>query len=86
MDYVAGYGYDEYYAGCGEAYPNASITYVENGIAKTKESVPAEKIINAPFYTRVWESTGEGTESIYSDYGTAGSMGIQFRNRAGVAG
>lgn len=59
-DYVVIMGYDEYYSGCGEAGPNASINYVENGILKTKESVPAEKIINAiPFYTRVWES-GEG--------------------------
>ena len=64
VDYVVVMGYDEYYAGCGEAGPNASITYVENGIAKTKESVPAEKIINAvPFYTRVWESTGEGPKA-----------------------
>lgn len=59
-DYIVIMGYDEYYSGCGEAGPNASINYVENGIIKTKESVPAEKIINAiPFYTRVWES-GEG--------------------------
>lgn len=57
VDYVVIMGYDEYYSGCGEAGSNASINYVENGIVKTKESVPAEKIINAvPFYTRVWES------------------------------
>lgn len=64
VDYVVIMGYDEYYAGCGEAGPNASIGYVENGIIKTKENVPAEKIINAlPFYTRVWESTSEGPKS-----------------------
>lgn len=64
VDYVIVMGYDEYYAGCGEAGPNASITYVENGITRTKESVPAEKIINAlPFYTRVWESTNEGPKA-----------------------
>ena len=64
VDYVVIMGYDEYYAGCGEAGPNASINYVENGIIKTKESVPAEKIINAvPFYTRVWESGSEGPTS-----------------------
>ena len=57
-------GYDEYYTGCGEAGPNASINYVENGIVKTKESVPAEKIINAvPFYTRVWSSGSNGVVS-----------------------
>lgn len=65
VDYVVIMGYDEYYSGCGEAGPNASINYVENGIVKTKEDVPAEKIINAvPFYTRVWESgNGEPTSS-----------------------
>lgn len=64
VDYVVIMGYDEYYAGCGEAGPNASINYVENGIIKTKESVPAEKIINAvPFYTRVWSSGSNGVES-----------------------
>lgn len=64
VDYVIIMGYDEYYAGCGEAGPNASINYVENGIIKTKESVPAEKIINAvPFYTRVWESGSDGLSS-----------------------
>lgn len=62
VDYVVIMGYDEYYAGCGQAGPNASINYVENGIIKTKETVPAEKIINAiPFYTRVWESGNAGT-------------------------
>lgn len=64
VDYVVIMGYDEYYAGCGEAGPNASINYVENGIIKTKESVPAEKIINAlPFYTRVWENGSEGPKA-----------------------
>lgn len=64
VDYVVIMGYDEYYAGCGEAGPNASIDYVENGIVKTKESVPAEKIINAiPFYTRVWESSSDGLKA-----------------------
>lgn len=63
-DYVVIMGYDEYYSGRGEAGPNASIEYVENGIVKTKESVPADKIINAvPFYTRVWESTADGPKS-----------------------
>lgn len=64
VDYVVIMGYDEYYAGCGEAGSNASINYVENGIIKTKENVPAEKIINAvPFYTRVWESGSDGLTS-----------------------
>ncbi|MBE5876773.1 MAG: chitinase [Lachnospiraceae bacterium] len=61
VDYVVIMGYDEHYAGGGVAGSNASIDYVEQGIIKTKESVPAHKIINAiPFYTKVWESGSEG--------------------------
>ncbi len=58
-DYVIIMGYDEHYAGGNEAGSVASINYVENGIAKTVEQVPAEKVINAvPFYTRIWETAG----------------------------
>lgn len=60
-DYVIIMGYDEHYIGGGVAGSNASISFVESGIANTKEVVPAEKIINAiPFYTRVWESGPNG--------------------------
>lgn len=58
-DYVVIMGYDEYYKGSSEAGSVASIGFVENGIKKTVEQVPAEKVINAiPFYTRVWETKG----------------------------
>lgn len=58
-DYVVVMGYDEHWSGCGEAGSVASIDYVSNGIDKTLEEVPAEKIINAlPFYTRVWMTEG----------------------------
>lgn len=57
-DYLIIMGYDEHYAGNGEAGSVASINYVESGIENTKKSVPAEKIINAiPFYTRVWDNS-----------------------------
>lgn len=62
-DYIIIMGYDEHYAGGGEAGSVASIGFVESGITGTKEVVPKEKIINAiPFYTRVWEVNG-GTVS-----------------------
>lgn len=64
VDYLVIMGYDEHYAGGGEAGSNASIDFIESGIARTKESVPEEKIINAiPFYTRVWESGGDGLKA-----------------------
>ena len=52
-------GYDEHYAGSSEAGSVASIDFVEDGIERTVEQVPANKVINAiPFYTRIWETAG----------------------------
>ncbi|MBR4138354.1 MAG: glycosyl hydrolase family 18, partial [Lachnospiraceae bacterium] len=63
-DYVIIMGYDEHYAGSEEAGSVASIGYVRNGIEKTLEEVPAEKVINAvPFYTRLWETDASGKVS-----------------------
>ncbi|MCX4378020.1 MAG: glycosyl hydrolase family 18 protein [Lachnospiraceae bacterium] len=63
-DYLIIMGYDEHYVGGGEAGSNASIGFVEDGIMRTKEEVPADKIINAvPFYTRVWESGTDGLKA-----------------------
>lgn len=63
-DYVIIMGYDEHYAGSEEAGSVASIDYVENGIEQTVSQVPAEKVINAiPFYTRIWETTGDTISS-----------------------
>ncbi len=63
-DYVIIMGYDEHYAG-GEAGSVASLPYVERGIQRTLDEVPAGKVINAvPFYTRVWtEKNGQTTSS-----------------------
>lgn len=58
-DYVIIMGYDEHYAGSTEAGSVASINFVEEGIKKTVEQVPSDKVINAvPFYTRIWETNG----------------------------
>ncbi len=60
-DYVIIMGYDEHYAGSEEAGSVASLGYVRNGIEKTLEDVPADKVINAvPFYTRLWKTDQEG--------------------------
>ena len=60
-DYVIIMGYDEHYAGSEEAGSVASLGYVKNGIEKTLEEVPAEKVINAvPFYTRLWCTANDG--------------------------
>ena len=54
-DYVIIMGYDEHYNGSDHAGSVASIGYVTEGITKTVEEVPANKVINAlPFYTRMF--------------------------------
>lgn len=63
-DYVIIMGYDEHYAGSPEAGSVASIDFVEEGIEQTVAQVPPEKVINAvPFYTRIWETTGDSISS-----------------------
>ncbi|MBO4903132.1 MAG: SH3 domain-containing protein [Lachnospiraceae bacterium] len=57
-DYLIIMGYDEHYSGSEESGSVASINFVIEGITKTLEDVPAERVINAvPFYTRVWIET-----------------------------
>ena len=63
-DYVVIMGYDEHYRGSEKAGSVASINYVENGIKRTVEQVPAHKVINGvPFYTRIWETKGASVTS-----------------------
>lgn len=63
-DYVVIMGYDEHYRGSENAGSVASIDFVESGIKKTVEQVPAEKVINAiPFYTRIWKTKGAQLDS-----------------------
>lgn len=73
-DYVIIMGYDEHWGGGGVAGSVASIGYVRDGIEKTLEDVPAQKVINAlPFYTRVWKTTnGEVTSEALGMEAAAG--------------
>lgn len=58
-DYVIILGYDEHWHGSGNPGSVASIDYVSNGLDKTLEEVPAEKVVNAlPFYTILWKTDG----------------------------
>lgn len=58
-DYVIIMGYDEHWHGSGEPGSVASLNYVKNGIDKTLEKVPAQKVVNGlPFYTIVWTTEG----------------------------
>lgn len=82
-DYVIVMGYDEHYSGGGVAGSVASIDFVEEGIQKTIEEVPAEKVINAvPFYTRIWKTTSAGVTSENVAMGVAEAF--LAKNNAGI--
>ncbi len=58
-DYVIIMGYDEHWHGSGDPGSVASINYVSNGLDRTLEQVPAEKVVNAlAFYTILWKTDG----------------------------
>lgn len=60
-DYVVIMGYDEHFAGSEVAGSVASLPFVEDGIVRTLEEVPKEKVINGiPFYTRIWNTDSSG--------------------------
>lgn len=81
-DYVIIMGYDEHWHGSNEPGSVASINYVSNGIEKTLEQVPKEKVVNAlPFYSIVWKIDGA---SVSDDYLILSNT-EDFLNRIGVA-
>lgn len=65
-DYVVIMGYDEHWHGSGDPGSVASLNYVSNGIDKTLEQVPKEKVVNAlPFYSILWKTTGDKVTDEY---------------------
>lgn len=63
VDYVMLMGYDEHYAASPVAGSVASLPWVERGLQKVLEEIPAHKLIlGIPFYTRIWEEWTEGDQ------------------------
>ncbi len=82
-DYVIIMGYDEHWHGSGDPGSVASIDYVSNGIEKTLEQVPKEKVINAlPFYSILWKTEGANVTDEYLLL----SNTQDFLNRVGQTG
>ncbi len=82
-DYVIIMGYDEHWHGSGDPGSVASIDYVSNGIDKTMEQVPADKIINGvPFYSILWKTEGA---TVTDDYLTMNNT-AEFLERVGQTG
>lgn len=81
VDYVIIMGYDEHWHGSGDPGSVASIGYVSNGIAKTLEEVPAQKVVNAlPLYTILWKTKGA---EVTDEYLTIRNM-ADFLSRTGI--
>ena len=56
LDYCIIMGYDEHWHGSKDPGSVASIGYVSNGLERTLQNVPADKVVNAlPFYTIIWK-------------------------------
>ena len=82
-DYVIIMGYDEHWHGSGDPGSVASLGYVSNGIDKTLESVPKEKVVNAlPFYSILWKTEGA---KVTDDYLTLNNT-QDFLSRIGQEG
>ncbi len=82
-DYVIIMGYDEHWHGSGDPGSVASLGYVSNGIDKTLEYVPKEKVVNAlPFYSILWKTDGA---KVTDDYLTLNNT-QDFLDRIGREG
>ena len=80
-DYVIIMGYDEHWHGSKDPGSVASIGYVSDGLDRTLQEVPANKVVNAlPFYAILWKT--EGTD-VTDEYITMRNE-AEFMSRAGV--
>ena len=82
VDYVIIMGYDEHWHGSKDPGSVASISYVSDGLDRTLQEVPANKVVNAlPFYTILWKT--EGTD-VTDEYITMRNE-ADFMSKAGVS-
>ncbi|MBP5282103.1 MAG: chitinase [Lachnospiraceae bacterium] len=66
VDYVILMGYDEHWHGSGNPGSVASIGFVTDGITKSLQYVPAQKLVNAvPLYTIQWTIEGSNVTDAY---------------------
>ncbi|MFO8191817.1 MAG: glycosyl hydrolase family 18 protein [Bacillota bacterium] len=67
-DYLILMAYDEHYSASATAGSVSSLPWVERGLRRILQEVPAEKLIlGVPFYTRLWEIDNSGDEPLVLD-------------------
>jgi spore germination protein YaaH len=65
VDYVMLMAYDQHWRTSPEAGSVAQISWVEDNLAKTLNSIPKEKLLlGLPFYTRLWKEETDNTGKI----------------------
>ena len=85
VDYVVVMAYDEHYAGSKESGSVSSLPFVENGVDKGLQYIPAERTVVAlPFYTRLWKEvkSGDGVAVTSSAYGMSSAESVLQSNSA----
>ena len=74
-DYFMVMAYDQHWAGSGEVGSVSELPWVEEGIKRNLEEVPAEKLVlGVPFYTRLWQESSEGIQA--PAYGMASAQDL----------
>ncbi len=64
-DYFIVMAYDQHWSGSEEPGSVSEISWVDEGIKRTLQEVPKEKLVlGIPFYTRLWTQTSEGLSSV----------------------
>ncbi len=88
VDYIMIMAYDEHWSTSPKSGSVASIAFVEDGIIKTLEEVPKEKVVlGLPYYTRMWtEENVDGEIKVTSEamgmdraFDTMTDNGVEFQ-------
>ncbi len=85
VDYVIFMAYDEHYAGSETSGSVSSLPFVEAGVSKGLEYIPADRVVVAlPFYTRLWkEVKSKGKVNVSSSaYGMSSAESVLQSNGA----
>ena len=75
VDYFMVMAYDQHWSGSENPGSVAEIDWTRNGVLKTLEEVPNEKLVmGMPFYTRLWVENSEGLSS--TPYGMTSAQNL----------
>ena len=75
VDYFMVMAYDQHWSGSETPGSVAELNWTEDGVVKTLEEVPSEKLVmGMPFYTRLWKESSEGLTAV--SYGMSSAQNL----------